>query len=103
VLAAAAEREMGRAGLDPKAAHSAVAHLMRMSIAHVAALGPEQGLTGPVARGDVGTIARNLSALDGDPLVRDLYVSATRIAIELAESVGTDPARLGEIEQLLHP
>ena len=98
----------GRAGDGPgwfgsEAAHSAVAHLMRTSIAHVAALGPEQGLTGPVARGDVGTIQRNLAALAGDPLVRDLYVSATRIAVELAKAVGTDRERLGEIEQLLHP
>jgi len=103
VLAAAAEREMARAGLDPPSAHAAVAHLMRASIAHVAALGPERGLTGPVARGDVGTIQRNVAALAGDPLVRDLYISATRIAIELAKAVGTDPERLCEIEKLLHP
>jgi len=29
---------------------------------------PERALTGPLARGDTGTIGRNLGALDGDPL-----------------------------------
>jgi predicted short-subunit dehydrogenase-like oxidoreductase (DUF2520 family) len=102
VLAAAAEREMCRAGLDPRSAHAAVAHLMRTSIDHVAALGPERGLTGPVVRGDVGTIQRNVAALAGDPAARDLYVAATRIAIQLARAAGTDAERLGEMEQSLH-
>ena len=103
VLAGAAEREMCRAGLEPRSAHAAVAHLMRTSIEHVAALGPERGLTGPVVRGDAGTIQRNLAALAGDPAVRDLYVAATRIAIQLARAAGTDAERLDEIDRSLHP
>jgi predicted short-subunit dehydrogenase-like oxidoreductase (DUF2520 family) len=101
VLAAAAEREMRCLGVDPGAAHGAVARLMRTSLDNVAALGPERAMTGPVSRGDVGTIERNLAALDEDPAVRDLYVAGTRIAIELARATGTDPERLGEIEKLL--
>ena len=103
VLAGAAEREMCRAGLEPRSAHAAVAHLMRTSIEHVATLGPERGLTGPVVRGDVGTIRRNVAALAGDPAVQDLYVAATRIAIQLARAAGTDAERLDEIERSLHP
>lgn len=103
VLAAAAEREMRRLGVDPETAHGAVAHLMWTSIEHVEALAPERALTGPVSRGDVGTIERNLAALADDPAVRDLYVAATRIAIEIARAAGTDPARLSEIQSLLFP
>jgi predicted short-subunit dehydrogenase-like oxidoreductase (DUF2520 family) len=84
VLAAAAERTMRRAGLEAAQAHAAVSRLMRVSIDHVAALGPERALTGPAARGDMDTIERNIAALADDPAVRDLYVAATRIAIELA-------------------
>jgi len=36
---------------------------LREPVANVAAIGPERALTGPVRRGDSGTIARNLSAL----------------------------------------
>jgi hypothetical protein len=51
----------------------------------------------------VGTIQRNVAALAGDPAVQDLYVAATRIAIQLARAAGTDGERLDEIERSLHP
>lgn len=103
VLAAAAECEMRRVGVEPGPAHGAVAHLMRTSLTGIEALGPERALTGPVSRGDVGTVERNLAALADDPAVRDLYVAATRIAIELARRAGTDPSRLDMILDALHP
>jgi predicted short-subunit dehydrogenase-like oxidoreductase (DUF2520 family) len=102
VLAAAAERELRHAGVEPGPARAAVAHLMRTSMDHLAALGPERALTGPVARGDAGTIARNLAALADDPHVHDLYVTASRIAVDLARAAGTVSAeRLNEIERRL--
>jgi predicted short-subunit dehydrogenase-like oxidoreductase (DUF2520 family) len=102
VLAAAAERELRHAGVEAGPARSAVAHLMRTSIDHLAGLGPERALTGPVARGDVGTIVRNLAALADDPLLRDLYVTASRLAVDLARARGTVSAeRLDEIERAL--
>jgi predicted short-subunit dehydrogenase-like oxidoreductase (DUF2520 family) len=87
VLAAAAERTMRRLGIEAGQAHEAVSRLMGVSIGHVAALGPERALTGPAVRGDVGTIERNMAALAEDPAVRDLYVAATRIAMELAREI----------------
>lgn len=101
VLAAAAEREMRHVGVEARAAHAAISHLMRTAIEGVAALGPDRALTGPVSRGDVGTVRRHLDALAGDPAVRDLYVAATRIAIEMARAAGTDPERLAEITSLI--
>ena len=52
----------GRFGIPASAAHP---YLMRMAAnltAHA-----DSALTGPLARGDVGTIAANLTALEGDP------------------------------------
>lgn len=101
VLAAAAEREFRRVGVEPLPARGSVVQLMRSALEGIEALGPAKALTGPVARGDAGTVARHLDALKNDPAVRDLYVAATRIAIDLARAQGTNPERLGEIEQLL--
>ena len=103
VLAAAAEREMRRIGIEARAAHAAISHLMGSAQEGVTALGPERALTGPVSRGDAGTVRRNLEALAEDPAARDLYVAATRIAIELAKKAGTNPERLDEIARALHP
>jgi predicted short-subunit dehydrogenase-like oxidoreductase (DUF2520 family) len=102
VLAAAAEREMRHAGIDSASARAAVAHLMRAAIDHVASLGPERALTGPVSRGDPGTVARNIAALADDQALHDLYVAATRVAIELARAAGTTSVeRLDEIRRAL--
>jgi len=44
----------------------AFAPLVRASVDHVFTAGPAAALTGPVARGDVETLARHLDALDDD-------------------------------------
>lgn len=40
--------------------------LVRASVDHVFAVGPEAALTGPVARGDVETVSRHLAAIPAD-------------------------------------
>jgi predicted short-subunit dehydrogenase-like oxidoreductase (DUF2520 family) len=51
--------------------------------------GPGIALTGPAARGDTGTLARNLTALrDHAPEALDAYVVLGRVAAELAEEAG---------------
>jgi predicted short-subunit dehydrogenase-like oxidoreductase (DUF2520 family) len=47
-------------------------------------LGIPSALTGPVVRGDVGTILRHLEALQFDPLAQALYRDLSRPLIELA-------------------
>ena len=42
-------------------------------------------------------------ALGDEPALRELYIAATAIAVDLARASGVDPERLGEIEKLLHP
>ncbi len=57
-------------------------------------------LTGPVVRGDVGTIQRHLAVLEGE--ARTAYKSVIRSVIGLAERTGRTPeARLDEIRELI--
>ena len=68
--------------------------LVQASVANAFALGPRAALTGPAARGDWGTIARHLAALNAaslpslEPQDRDDYRHGVRAARRLA--VGHD-------------
>jgi len=59
VLEAAAERLAATAGVD----RAALAPLVRAAVETWAELGPERALTGPIARGDEATVARQREAL----------------------------------------
>ena len=67
--------------------------LVRASVENWASLGPERALTGPVARGDVATVARQRAAVEevaADLLpLFDTLVQATR---ELAAAHEAQPA-----------
>jgi len=51
----AAEEVAAAAGMEPGGARALLAPLVSSTVANWAALGPEQALTGPLARGDEGT------------------------------------------------
>ncbi|MBK9180263.1 MAG: DUF2520 domain-containing protein [Acidimicrobiales bacterium] len=61
--------------------------LVRATVDNVALLGPHAALTGPVARGDLATVARHLEALDPDE--REAYEAMAGLARRLvAEGAG---------------
>lgn len=62
----AAERVAATAGLEPAEARRVLAPLVRSAVENWAAHGPEAALTGPVARGDVQTVARQRDAISSD-------------------------------------
>jgi len=72
------ERLAARAGVP----FAAYAPLVQASVDHAFAVGPAAALTGPVARGDVATVARHLDALDDDeqPAYRAMADAARRLA-----------------------
>ena len=76
-LLGAAESLMEMAGVRRDDALPALAPLIRASVENTIALGPARALTGPLQRGDAGTIALHMEALREAPeRVRELYRSA---------------------------
>jgi predicted short-subunit dehydrogenase-like oxidoreductase (DUF2520 family) len=89
--------ELGRgAGLDEAGALAIYAPLVRQSLANAERLGIRAALTGPIARGDVGTLRAHLAVMRQlAPGAIELYVAAARREIALAVergSLGTEGA-----------
>ena len=82
--------QLGRvAGLDEAGALAIYGPLIEGTLANARALGIRAALTGPITRGDVGTLRAHLDALrEHAPDVLDLYVAAGRREIDLAETRG---------------
>jgi predicted short-subunit dehydrogenase-like oxidoreductase (DUF2520 family) len=82
--------ELGRvAGLDEAGALAIYGPLIEGTLGNARALGIRAALTGPMPRGDVGTLDAHLAALRAHaPDVIDLYVAAGRREVDLAEARG---------------
>jgi len=63
--------------------------IIRATLKNIEAKGPLFSLTGPVVRGDAGTIASHLDAMDGMERQKEVYRSLSRVALEMAEERGT--------------
>jgi predicted short-subunit dehydrogenase-like oxidoreductase (DUF2520 family) len=84
-LEAAAERLGATAGVD----RAALAPLVRAAVETWAELGPERALTGPIARGDEGTVARQREAvLERTPELAPLFDALVEATRALARSAG---------------
>lgn len=83
--------ELGRVvGLDEHGALDVFGRLTEGTLANARALGIGRALTGPITRGDVGTLRRHLAALAVHaPGVVDLYRAAAEREIALAAERGT--------------
>jgi predicted short-subunit dehydrogenase-like oxidoreductase (DUF2520 family) len=94
-----------RAGLvETKAeALDALLPLLRGTVENLAEAGLPVALTGPVSRGDGGTVARHLDALErwGDGSVENAYRALTEIALEVASARGLDPAAASRVAAVL--
>lgn len=78
------------AGLDERGALAIYGRLMDQTLANAKAIGVQQALTGPIARGDAGTLEAHLSALRTlAPDVLELYLAAARRELRLVEDRGT--------------
>jgi predicted short-subunit dehydrogenase-like oxidoreductase (DUF2520 family) len=82
--------ELGRAaGLDEAGSLAIYGPLIEGTLANARALGIRAALTGPMTRGDVGTLETHLAALRAHaPGALDLYVAAARREVDLAEGRG---------------
>jgi len=100
-LVDAALELMEIAGIRRVDAQGALAPILRTTMENTLSLGPEAALTGPIRRGDIGTIAKHLEALNAaSPETKRLYVAAGLRTIPVA---GLPPAAANEIRlQLEH-
>ncbi len=95
------------AGIHRDTAVRALGPLAAATIDNIRAEGTVEALTGPIARGDSGTVRRHLKALADQPGdLAALYKAAGRQTLRLARrKAACDPETLNEIEALLqdHP
>ena len=87
VLAALAERLLGEAGIEARAARGAVASLLGAAARNVAAAGDGTSLatvlTGPIVRGDHDVVRGHLDALAADPAVLEAYHALAAATVAL--------------------
>lgn len=75
-----------KSGIDPNEGFQAMHRLIEGTLANIASAGPAKALTGPIARGDAGTVATHLAALDAQGLdsIKDGYRFMGLKTLELA-------------------
>ena len=91
------------AGLDEHTAMKVYAPLVRQALANAERLGVDQALTGPLLRGDIGTLRGHLETLSGNsPQAIPLYVEVARREVAIARRRGElTEERAQAIESLL--
>lgn len=68
-------------GISEAWAAAVLMPLVQGTLQNVKNLGWEKALTGPIARGDVGTVRKHMEALDAYPEVREIYAAFGRRAL----------------------
>lgn len=98
-----ATRCLIQAGMPPGQVVQLVTTLASGVVNNVAHLGASNALTGPVARGEVGTISRHLAALENTPpLWGEVYSVLGKVALELSQFQGkAELESLGDVKSLL--
>jgi predicted short-subunit dehydrogenase-like oxidoreductase (DUF2520 family) len=80
------------AGMDERGSLAVYGRLVEQTLANARAIGVNAALTGPIARGDAGTIEAHLAALERlAPDAVDLYLAAARRELRLVEDRRTLP------------
>jgi predicted short-subunit dehydrogenase-like oxidoreductase (DUF2520 family) len=101
-LVDAALELMAMAGIGREAALDALGPILRATTENVLEWGPERALTGPIRRGDAGTVRRHLEAVEhASPETKRLYVAAGLRTVALAERAGLDKSAAREVEKVL--
>lgn len=97
-LAAIAERLAREAGAGDTS-RELFGALLANTVRNLAHNDPASALTGPIRRGDVGTVAAHLRALTGSD--RILYVALAREALRLARTSGLEESDARRMERVL--
>src|SRR5262249_3707097 len=101
-LMAFAAELWGEAGIPPDKAVPALLPLVEGSVRNLASAGLPGALTGPVARGDAGTVRAHLAALAGNPEWVAVYRAVSSVLIGVARAQGTmSEAQLTRLRDVL--
>ena len=101
-LVDAATGLMASAGTSRAEARRALRPLIEASMENAFTMGSVQALTGPVARGDAGTVRRHLDAMDGSfGTEQALYRQLGRYLLPLAIRRGLEPEAVAALQALL--
>ena len=93
---------LSKCGLSDAEARKVLLPLVEGTLENVRASGPARALTGPVRRGDAGTVSRNLKAIRKHDAGRlEIYIRLAIESLALAERAGADPQLLEEVRRLL--
>jgi predicted short-subunit dehydrogenase-like oxidoreductase (DUF2520 family) len=98
-LAAVAERLARAAGIAPELAGRIYLPLLAGVVDNLRSMGTAPALTGPVRRGDIGTVRSHLAALPADAI--SLYRLLALEALGLAREQGLAPAAADPLARLL--
>jgi predicted short-subunit dehydrogenase-like oxidoreductase (DUF2520 family) len=90
-----------KAGLGGRRAEKLLWPLVEGTYHHVKKLGVAQALTGPVARGDVQTVALHLQALRSNPACREIYRILSREALRMSGRASLPAEKIRALNRLL--
>ena len=92
-----------RLAVRPATARAALMPLVNAALRNVGRAGPGRALTGPVARGDVATVAQHLRVLAAEPPgLAEMYLVLSRKAVDIALADGRlSPERARAMRRLL--
>jgi predicted short-subunit dehydrogenase-like oxidoreductase (DUF2520 family) len=93
----------GAFGVDREAAFRALLPLTKGTVAAIEANGPVHSLAGPIARADVGTVARHIEALRTHALaLLPTYLDIAQRSIAISDAKGAaDKAKLAALARLI--
>ncbi|WP_240937291.1 Rossmann-like and DUF2520 domain-containing protein [Chromobacterium fluminis] len=91
-LIAIARRLASQGGVSEELLTPLLGGLMRQTLGNALALGPQEALTGPIARGDASTVALHLQAMD-DGELRAVYQALGRQTVALVGDGLSEQAR----------
>jgi predicted short-subunit dehydrogenase-like oxidoreductase (DUF2520 family) len=101
VLLRVGERVLREAGIPGDQAAGAARALLRVAAGNIESGDVARALTGPIVRGDAGTVRSHVRALASDPEALAVYRALSVAALELARESGTDAASLDEVRVAL--
>ncbi len=80
---AVAEEIARAAGIPAPKARRTIGPILRQTLENYVAVGAAAAFSGPLVRGDLGTVRKHLEVLRKMPAARDVYIALARAAVEM--------------------